>query len=310
MCAERAPGATPRSSAPSGRRRCRAEQRITLHVLDNAWAEHLAFIDEVREGIHLQRYGGREPISEFHRQIVACLRADDRARAGRTVEILRQLTVRDGAIDLAAAGLAGSTSTWTYLVNDNPFSTSAFADGQPQHRRRRRRRLYRDDVSADHDDCVGDDVRAAMDGKAKGPMMRGRGGVFSRNCLIDPPDGEFQPIPDSCSRSEAKNRETLDEPGIQISRMAPQNGHSTGLARFPLYRRGVAGGRASKDTDTPVVKKNVALLTSCFDIVRPTTPKMARLGDSESPAPPLTSIRNRAKPSAALRSSCSRDTTR
>ena len=58
---------------------------------------------------------------------------------------------------------------------------------------------------------------------------------------------------------------------------------------LPLYRRGVAGGRASKDIDTPVVKKNVALLTSCFDIVRPTTPKIARLGDSESPAPPLTS---------------------
>ena len=29
----------------------------------------------------------------------------------------------DGAIDLASAGLAGSSTTWTYLVNDNPFST-------------------------------------------------------------------------------------------------------------------------------------------------------------------------------------------
>ena len=74
-----------------------------------------------------------------------------------------------------------------------------------------------------------------------------------------------------------------------------------------IYLRGVAGGRASKDTATPVVKKNVALLTSCFDIVRPTTPKTARLGESESPAPPLTSIRSRARPSAVLSSSCSRE---
>ena len=27
------------------------------------------------------------------------------------------------AIDLSSAGLGGSSSTWTYLVNDNPFST-------------------------------------------------------------------------------------------------------------------------------------------------------------------------------------------
>ena len=100
-----------------------AERRITLHVLDNAWAEHLAFIDEVREGIHLQRYGGREPISEFHRQIIHAFGPMLERVQDRTVEIFERLTVRDGAIDLAAAGLAGTTSTWTYLVDDNPFST-------------------------------------------------------------------------------------------------------------------------------------------------------------------------------------------
>ena len=67
----------------------------------------------------------------------------------------------------------------------------------------------------------------------------------------------------------------------------------------------MAGGCASKDRDTPLVKKNVALLTSCFEIVRPTTPKIAMLGDSESPAPPLTSICDRASPSAVLNSSFS-----
>ena len=34
----------------------------------------------------------------------------------------------------------------------------------------------------------------------------------------------------------------------------------------------------------PVVKKNVALLTSCFDIVRPTTPKIASRRQRESRA--------------------------
>jgi hypothetical protein len=46
----------------------------------------------------------------------------DRVR-DETVAVFDRLTVADGAIDLSAARLAGSSSTWTYLVDDNPFST-------------------------------------------------------------------------------------------------------------------------------------------------------------------------------------------
>ncbi len=101
----------------------RAEQRVTVHVLDRAWADHLALIDDIREGIHLQRYGGREPITEFHRQIVAAFSAMMERVKDDAVEVFERLEVREGQIDLAGAGIAGSSSTWTYLVNDNPFST-------------------------------------------------------------------------------------------------------------------------------------------------------------------------------------------
>ena len=77
----------------------------------------------MREGIHLQRLGGREPVTEFHRQIVegfGSLMGDVRRE---TAERFRRLVVVDGVIDLASAGLSGSSATWTYLVNDNPFST-------------------------------------------------------------------------------------------------------------------------------------------------------------------------------------------
>jgi preprotein translocase subunit SecA len=100
-----------------------AEQRVTIFVLDRAWAEHLALIEDVREGIHLQRYAGREPIAEFHRQIVEAFgQLMDRV-SDDAVGVFERLEVRNGVIDLAAAGVAGSSSTWTYLINDNPFST-------------------------------------------------------------------------------------------------------------------------------------------------------------------------------------------
>ncbi len=100
-----------------------AEQRIAIHALDAAWADHLALIEDIREGIHLQRYGGREPLTEFHRQIVdAFSEMMDRVRA-EIVVVFERLAVADGRLDLAGAGLGGSSSTWTYLINDNPFST-------------------------------------------------------------------------------------------------------------------------------------------------------------------------------------------
>jgi preprotein translocase subunit SecA len=100
-----------------------AEQAIVIRLLDERWAEHLALIEDIREGIHLQRYGGREPVVEFHHQIVEgfeMLMAGVREQAA---ERFAKLQLVNGAIDLSAAGLAGSSSTWTYLVNDNPFST-------------------------------------------------------------------------------------------------------------------------------------------------------------------------------------------
>jgi len=39
----------------------RVENLLTLILLDRRWSAHLALIEDIREGIHLQRYGGRVP---------------------------------------------------------------------------------------------------------------------------------------------------------------------------------------------------------------------------------------------------------
>jgi preprotein translocase subunit SecA len=101
----------------------RAEQRVSLHLLDKSWSDHLALIEDIREGIHLQRYGGREPVAEFHRQIVEAFGTMMDRVQDESAELFEKIDIVDGRIDLGAAGLAGSSATWTYLVNDNPFST-------------------------------------------------------------------------------------------------------------------------------------------------------------------------------------------
>jgi preprotein translocase subunit SecA len=123
-CAEGAPEhyrALVEAAGPAAVRR--AEQRLTMHLLDRAWSDHLGLIEDIREGIHLQRLGGREPLTEFSRQIIdAFAEMMDRVDE-ETVAIFQRLTAEGGEIDLARVGVGGSSSTWTYLVNDDPFST-------------------------------------------------------------------------------------------------------------------------------------------------------------------------------------------
>jgi preprotein translocase subunit SecA len=101
----------------------RAENALTLLLLDRRWSDHLALIEDIREGIHLQRYGGREPLTEFQRQIIDAYRGLMDGLRDEVVRTFAGLEATDGRIDLERAGLRGPSSTWTYLVNDNPFST-------------------------------------------------------------------------------------------------------------------------------------------------------------------------------------------
>ena len=101
----------------------RAENRLTMHLLDRRWSAHLALVEDIREGIHLQRLGGREPITEFHRQIVTAYASMMDSLREEVLATFSRLTPSGGAIDLERAGVQGPSSTWTYLVNDNPFST-------------------------------------------------------------------------------------------------------------------------------------------------------------------------------------------
>jgi preprotein translocase subunit SecA len=101
----------------------RAENRLTLILLDRRWSAHLGLIEDIREGIHLQRYGGRDPLTEFQRQIIEAYAAMMEGLRDEVVETFDRLRSVNGTIDLEGAGLRGPTSTWTYLINDNPFAS-------------------------------------------------------------------------------------------------------------------------------------------------------------------------------------------
>jgi preprotein translocase subunit SecA len=101
-----------------------AARQIVLYQLDRCWAEHLAFLADLREGIHLRSLGrGLDPLVEFNREAVPAgkrLLGDARTRA---VAAFEALTATEDGVDLDSAGLKRPSATWTYLVHDNPFGS-------------------------------------------------------------------------------------------------------------------------------------------------------------------------------------------
>ncbi len=95
---------------------------IMLYHLDRGWADHLAYLADIRESIHLRALGRQNPLDEFHRLAVdafASLAADAIEAAQQTFETANVLEEEPG-LDLSK--LARPTSTWTYMVNDNPLA--------------------------------------------------------------------------------------------------------------------------------------------------------------------------------------------
>ncbi|OBG19791.1 accessory Sec system translocase SecA2 [Mycobacterium sp. 852002-51057_SCH5723018] len=97
-------------------------RQIMLYHLDRGWADHLAYLSDIRESIHLRALGRQNPLDEFHRLAVdafASLAADAIEAAQQTFETANVLEEEPG-LDLSK--LARPTSTWTYMVNDNPLA--------------------------------------------------------------------------------------------------------------------------------------------------------------------------------------------
>ncbi len=104
------------------------ERQVALAVIDRHWADHLAFVADLREGLHLRSlggpvlfYGGPAPLDDFNREITAPFEQRLAAVPRDVAAVLCRAEVTADGIDLAREGLLQATSTWTYLVQENPF---------------------------------------------------------------------------------------------------------------------------------------------------------------------------------------------
>lgn len=103
----------------------KACRQIMLFHVDQLWSDHLAFLADVRESIHLRALGRETPIDEFHRAAIPEFHKIIGEAKERSVATFSDAKITADGVNLAGTGVQKPTSTWTYLVHDNPFDSDA-----------------------------------------------------------------------------------------------------------------------------------------------------------------------------------------
>jgi preprotein translocase subunit SecA len=100
----------------------KAARLIALFHVDRCWVDHLAFLADIRETIHLHALAREDPLTEFHRLSIPAFKELVSDAWERTEKTFRTAKITEAhGVDLADAGLKRPNTTWTYLVQDNPF---------------------------------------------------------------------------------------------------------------------------------------------------------------------------------------------
>lgn len=99
-----------------------AARDVALYYLDERWADHLAYLNDVRESIHLRALARESPLDEFHRMAVAAFGVLAEGALADARAMWETVEFTPSGADLGREGLERPSSTWTYMVNDNPLS--------------------------------------------------------------------------------------------------------------------------------------------------------------------------------------------
>lgn len=92
------------------------ERLIALRTIDDLWADYLATITDLREGIQWISWGGRDPLHEYLASVHAIFTKLEEDLDTEIATRLESATV--SGLDPTQRG-----ATWTYLTTDQPFGT-------------------------------------------------------------------------------------------------------------------------------------------------------------------------------------------
>jgi preprotein translocase subunit SecA len=93
------------------------ERLVALRTIDDLWADYLATITGLREGVQWLSWGGRDPLHEYLTSVHAIFTELEE-------ELEAQIDTRLEAAEMSGVDPSQRGATWTYLTTDQPFGTA------------------------------------------------------------------------------------------------------------------------------------------------------------------------------------------
>jgi preprotein translocase subunit SecA len=93
------------------------ERLVSLRTIDDLWADYLATITDLREGVQWLSWGGRDPLHEYLTSVHSLFTQMEEQLAGEIAQRLEE--AEESGLDPTQRG-----ATWTYLTTDQPFGTA------------------------------------------------------------------------------------------------------------------------------------------------------------------------------------------
>jgi preprotein translocase subunit SecA len=93
------------------------ERLVSLGTIDDLWADYLATITDLREGVQWISWGGRDPLHEYLTSVHALFTQMEE-------ELDSEIATRLEAAEAAGLDPSQRGATWTYLTTDQPFGTA------------------------------------------------------------------------------------------------------------------------------------------------------------------------------------------
>lgn len=96
------------------------ETRVALRHIERCWSDHLEHAAQIRDNIHLVSLGGFNAFDEFNREMNREFRLLNQTIRDHVTKTMKTATITSDGIDLDHEGLKAPSSTWTYMITDNP----------------------------------------------------------------------------------------------------------------------------------------------------------------------------------------------
>ncbi|NLZ48535.1 MAG: hypothetical protein GX895_07060 [Clostridiales bacterium] len=100
------------------------KRNLRLFHMDQHWADYLDKVANLRQGIHLNAIGGKDPLREFQLKLIEQFKALKEEIEESIKEDYKEVELSISAFEELKERIKAPEATWTYLVNDDSIKNT------------------------------------------------------------------------------------------------------------------------------------------------------------------------------------------